>query len=100
VLGAETHRQYPTFLWRDGKKLRIQENEGGRRGVYAQERFTDEAIAYIRERRDRPFFVLLAYSSPHAELAAMDEFVRPYENVFDEKPYTGMATGEPWDKYA
>ena len=42
----EGHRQYPQFLWRDGQKLRVKENEGGKRGVYAQERFTEEAMDY------------------------------------------------------
>ncbi len=36
----EGHRQYPDMLWRDGKKLRIKANEGGRKGSYAQELFT------------------------------------------------------------
>ena len=43
---------------------------------------------------------MLAFSSPHAELAAPEEFVRPYEEAFAEMPYTGMSTGSPADKYA
>lgn len=96
----EGHRQYPQFLWRDGKKLRIPDNEGGKKGLYAQELFTDEAIGYIREERENPFFVMLAFSSPHAELAAPEEFVKPYEAVFPAKPYSGMSTGVAADSYA
>jgi len=96
----EGHRQYPQILWRDGKKLRIRENEGGKKGAYAQRLFTDEAIKYIEEERENPFCVVLAYSSPHAELAAPEEFVAPYRKVFPKKPYTGMSTGSPSDKYA
>lgn len=96
----EGHRQYPHILWRDGRKLRVQANEGGKNGAYAQELFANEAIEYIKQDRENPFFVMLAFSSPHAELAAPDEFVKPYEDVFDETPYTGMATGKPDDKYA
>jgi arylsulfatase A-like enzyme len=96
----EGHRQYPQILWRDGKKLRIEANEGGKQGAYAQELFTNEAIDYIKQERSNPFLVTLMFSSPHAELAAPEEFVRPYEQAFDEVPYTGMATGEPADKYA
>ncbi|MHC4996526.1 MAG: sulfatase-like hydrolase/transferase, partial [Planctomycetota bacterium] len=75
----EGHRQYPQILWRDGQKIRIEENAGGRRGLYAQAAFTDEAIEYIGRERENPFFVFLSYSSPHAELAAPEEFVRMYE---------------------
>lgn len=96
----EGHRQYPHFLWRDGRKLRIEQNEGGKKGAYAQELFANEAINYIEQDRENPFFVMLMFSSPHAELAAPKEFVQPYIGKFDEAPYTGMSTGEPADKYA
>ena len=96
----EGHRQYPSILWRDGKKLRIGENEGGRKGRYAQEVFTEEAISYIGQERKNPFFVMLAFSSPHAELAAPEEFVKPYEKAFPQKPYAGMSAGKPADEYA
>jgi arylsulfatase A-like enzyme len=96
----EGHRQYPQILWRDGKKIRLRENEGGKQGAYAQELFTREAIDYIRTKRDNPFFVLLAFTSPHAELGAPEKYTRQYEGRFKESPYTGMATGSPADKYA
>lgn len=96
----EGHRQYPHILWRDGTKLRIEQNEGGKKGAYAQELFANEAMEYIAEDRENPFFVMLMFSSPHAELAAPPEYVTPYEEQFAETPYTGMATGEPADQYA
>ncbi len=96
----EGHRQYPHILWRDGKKLRVEANEGGKKGAYAQELFAGEAIEYIKEDHQNPFCVTLCFSSPHAELAAPDEFVQPYESQFKETPYTGMSTGTPDDKYA
>lgn len=94
----EGHRQYPQIAWRDGVKERIRENEGGRKGAYAQELFTKEAINYIDQDRDNPFFVMLTYSSPHAELAVPAEFSEQYKMA--ETPYTGMKDGIPADKYA
>ncbi|MGB7343809.1 MAG: sulfatase-like hydrolase/transferase [Pirellulaceae bacterium] len=96
----EGHRQYPHFLWRDGKQIRVEANESAKKGAYAQELFASEAIDYINQDRDNPFFVMLAFSSPHAELAAPEEFVRPYDEMFSETPYTGMSTAQPADKYA
>ena len=93
----EGHRQYPQILWRDGRKLRIEANEGGKKGAYAQELFTQEAIDYISQEHDKPFFVMLMFTSPHAELAAPEEYMRQYENQFPETPYNGMATGAPSD---
>ncbi|MBU2883544.1 sulfatase-like hydrolase/transferase [Psychrosphaera sp. B3R10] len=94
----EGHRQYPQILWRDGQKIRIKENEGGRKGAYAQELFTNEAIDYIKQERENPFFVMLTYSSPHAELAVPAKYSDKYK--LSEKPYTGMKGGKPADKYA
>ena len=94
----EGHRQYPQIMWRDGKKIRITENEGGRKGAYAQELFTEEAINYIKQDRENPFFMMLTFSSPHAELAVPEKYSKQYE--FDEKAYSGMKGGVPSDKYA
>ncbi|WP_232824792.1 sulfatase-like hydrolase/transferase [Algibacillus agarilyticus] len=94
----EGHRQYPQIMWRDGKKIRIVENEGGRQGAYAQELFTEEAISYIKQERENPFFMMLTFSSPHAELAVPKKYSDQYE--LPETPYTGMSTGKPSDKYA
>lgn len=96
----EGHRQYPPFLWRDNHRVRIAANEGGRRGEYAQERFTDEAISYLKRPHENPFFVVLAYSSPHAELAAPKEYVSRYESRLPKSPYLGMSTESEPDRYA
>ena len=96
----EGHRQYPTFLWENDRKFTLDANLDGEKGAYAQKKFTEQTIKFIRQDRDVPFFAFLAYTSPHAELAAPKEFVDQYSGKFEETPYTGMATGEPADKYA
>lgn len=96
----EGHRQYPQILWRDGVKERIEANEGGRKRAYAQELFANEAINYIRQKHHNPFFVFLAFSSPHAELAAPEKYMKRYENQFEETPYIGMTQGKEIEKYA
>lgn len=62
--------------------------------------FTREAIRYINQPHENPFFVFLAFSSPHAELAAPPEYVQQYEGQFAATPYSGMSTGSPSDSYA
>ncbi|MFN3193757.1 MAG: sulfatase-like hydrolase/transferase [Aureliella sp.] len=96
----EGHRQYPHFLWRDGEKIRLEENEAGGKNAYAQKMFAQEAIQFIERDRDKPFLVMLTFSSPHAELAAPKKFVEPYIGEFAEEAYSGMSSGEPSDKYA
>lgn len=38
------------------------------------QRYTDEAISFIRRSKDRPFFVYLAHSMPHTRVAASPAF--------------------------
>lgn len=37
-------------------------------------RYTDEAIDFIKRKKDQPFFVYLAHTMPHVRLAASDDF--------------------------
>jgi len=89
------HRQFPIMMFRDNDMEFIGPNKGGAEEAYAQELFTDAAVDYINNQEDEtPFFMFLSYTSPHAELAAPDEFVAPYSGKFDEVNYTGMSDPE------
>lgn len=89
------HRQFPIMMFRDNDMQFIGPNKGGAEEAYAQELFTDAAVDYIDSYEDNnPFFMLLSYTSPHAELAAPEEFVAPYSGKFDENYYTGMSDPE------
>ena len=89
------HRQFPIMMFRDNDMQFIGPNKGGAEEAYAQELFTDAAVDYIDSYEDdTPFFMLLSYTSPHAELAAPKEFVAPYSGKFDETFYTGMSDPE------
>ena len=37
-------------------------------------RYTDEAVRFVQEHKDRPFFLYLAHNMPHVPLFASDEF--------------------------
>jgi arylsulfatase A-like enzyme len=75
---THAHDYYPDHLFRfdrahgyDGQ-VALTENVGGKRGLYVQDLFTSAALNFIRinkadEPNDyRPFFLLLAYTIPHA----------------------------------
>jgi len=86
------HRQFPIMMFRDNDMEFVSPNVGGAEGAYAQELFTDAAVDYIKEHDDdSPFFMLLSYTSPHAELAAPEEFVAPYSGKFEEENYPGLS---------
>ncbi len=61
------------------------------KGTYQAERITDEAVEFMHENRDRPFFVMVSYAVPHVPLQARDELIRKYA----QKPPPAGAVGHP-----
>jgi len=66
---------HPPHEWWDVPLMRdeeIIERPADQRTI--TKRYTDEAIGFIQQHKDRPFFVYLAHSMPHIPLLASDEF--------------------------
>lgn len=73
---VHAHNYYPTFLWRDEKRIQLanvvpketKEGAGAAsvRKEYSGDLFADEAIRYVERNRDRPFFLYYAPTIPHA----------------------------------
>ncbi|WP_372847193.1 sulfatase-like hydrolase/transferase [Pontiella sp.] len=56
------------------------------------ERYTDAAISFIQKNKERPFFVYLAHTMPHVDLAVSDDFAGTsagglYGDVIEELDY-------------
>ncbi len=49
----------------------------------------EKTVAFIRENKDKPFFLYLPYTGSHVSLQAPDEAVREYLGEFEETPYYG-----------
>ncbi len=85
------HNYYPEYLWRNEQKVILEGNLGGKRQQYSHDLFTAEALDFVRRHHDRPFFLYLAYTIPHAN----NELGRKTGNgmeVPDDAPYTD----KPW----
>lgn len=54
------------------------------KGFYSTDAFTDRAIQFIAERRDRnrPFFLYLAYNAPHWPIQALPEDIEKYRGKY------------------
>jgi arylsulfatase A-like enzyme len=53
----------------------------GKPGEYLTDRLTDEAVKFIRENRERPFFLYLPHYAVHTPLQAKPELVAKYERI-------------------
>lgn len=66
------HNYYPDYLWRNEEKVLIEGNVqikdgiAGEKAQYSQDLFTAEALSFLDRHRERPFFLYLAYTIPHA----------------------------------
>ena len=59
------------------------------RKVYSQDLIHEQALKFIRDNKDKPFYAMLTYTLPHAELnLPHDSIYQMYENAFEEVPYT------------
>ncbi|PCE64084.1 arylsulfatase [Sediminicola luteus] len=86
---GNAHHYYPHFLWRNTKKELIPENQGGKRGLFSHDLFTQEAKAFIKENQSRPFFLYLPYTIPHADIDVPENDRQTYLGQFPETPYKG-----------
>ncbi len=91
---AHAHWQFPDYLFRDGKKEVIKENANGKREKYSNDIFTSEALSYMNKSKDKPFFLYLAYVTPHAEMIVPDDSVwHYYKGRFKETPFVQGTQG-------
>src|SRR4051794_6430680 len=73
---GHAHNHYPDYLWRNGVKVPLPnvitpvgDNGMGyatKRVVYATDLFYQEAQEFIEKNKERPFFLYLALTTPHA----------------------------------
>jgi uncharacterized sulfatase len=71
---------WPVALWRDGQELVA--DVGIEQSSHTRE-FAEEAVAYIRKWRDRPYFIYLAHKDPH----------QPF---FPSPAFEGKSAGGPY----
>ena len=84
---SHAHNHYPEYLWRNGQKVMLEGNRNGQGTQYSHDLFTQEALEYLERERNRPFFLYLAYTLPHAELTVPEASLNSYLGKFPEKPF-------------
>ncbi len=106
----QAHTYYPVHLWQNKKKVKLNNKlvaphtkldkdvDPYKKESYAQYNLTDyaptlihrEALNFIKENREKPFFLLYASPIPHVPLQAPKKWVDYYVNKFgNEEPYLG-----------
>jgi arylsulfatase A-like enzyme len=101
---VHAHSFYPPYLIRNSEEVKLEGNRGGRSGqTYSHHVIMDEALKFIRENRDRPFFCYLPITPPHGmyDIPADDSAWKQYREADwvkdadvpqDVKNYAAMVT--------
>ncbi len=106
----QAHNFYPTHLWRNGKKEILEGNiyfkahqrlpadrdphdpasyDPYKGNIYSFDPMVEDALDFIRQNKDRPFFLYFAPTIPHLALQVPDDSLSEYEGAFPETPYSG-----------
>lgn len=94
------HNHYPTYLWNDRDKVTLPGNTDGVTGeTFSHDLFEAEALKYIREHKDGPFFLFLPFIIPHLALQVPDDSLAEYaDKLEDAAPYKGDKGYQPHPK--
>ena len=104
------HSYYPSYLWSDDKRIELDNNPAvpGHASLadgadpadpasydifkgqdYAPDRINEQALAFIRENKGRPFFLYYPTVIPHVALHVPDEELKPYlAKKWADPPFT------------
>ena len=107
---GHAHSYYPAHLWRNHEKVLLKNEPPipghGRLAPgsdpddpasyapfkgsdFAPDRMIDFALQFIRDNRDRPFFLYFPSTIPHLALHIPDDELKPYLGKWKETPFTG-----------
>jgi len=85
---GRAHRYYPAYLWYNDKKVLFPKNPS-KRTDYAHDHFTNGALNFIHKNKNKPFFLYIAYTTPHVDLDVPEDSMKPYYAKFGkESPRT------------
>jgi len=89
------HHYYPYHLWHNQDKIMLEGNKDKQTGEYGPAVIHEQALSFLEENKDNPFFMFYPSLIPHAELFAPEEYMEKYRGQFlPEKSYEGVDEGE------
>jgi len=97
------HNYYPDYIYRYGKEVELDNNVkvhhlGKNHSLdyksyigkeYVPDLMLEDALAFINNQKDKPFFLYYPLTIPHVALQATEKSLEEYKGKFDEVGYTG-----------
>lgn len=86
----EAHNFYPLHLWRNDRKVMLEGNTRGLTGKqYSHDLIETEALQFVRDHKDNPFFLYVPFTIPHLALQVPDDSLGEYTGKWDDPAYDG-----------
>lgn len=112
---AKAHNFYPEYLWENDTKVFLKNpafaahqkfpadadkndpaNYKRYQGEdYAPDLISDQAVKFVEQNKDRPFFLYYPTTVPHLALQVPEDSLAQYKNKFEETPYDGTRSYLP-----
>lgn len=106
---AKAHNNYPTYLWDNDTKVDVpnpafsahqkliagadinnRDNYKDYAGThYGMDLITDQAVKFVEQNREKPFFLYYPTIVPHLALQVPGDSLGEYEGKLDDSPYDG-----------
>jgi len=83
----KAHVYYTDYLWDNNDKVYLKENAKGGKKIYSHDLISHRALKFIEHNSDRPFFLYVPFTIPHAELHVPEDSMKPYLNLKEADPY-------------
>lgn len=104
------HNYYPTHLWKNREKDFLEGNEyffphqkfpedkdpfdkasyeDYKGQTYSMDSMVAEALAFIKQNKENPFFLYLPFPVPHVSIQVPEDSLKEYEGAFPDTPYLG-----------
>jgi arylsulfatase len=90
------HSHYPTYIWRNDKRIELKDNDGKAGKHYTQDMFEAEALAFIERNKSGPFFLYLPFIVPHVAVQVPEDSLAEYKGKLGDDPaYDGKKGYQP-----
>lgn len=84
------HNHYPKYLYRNDQREALEGNTAGLTGKhYSHDLFEKEALAFIEQQREKPFFLYLPFTIPHLALQVPEDSLEQYTGHWEDPAYDG-----------
>lgn len=84
---SKAHNYYPDHLWENDTRVDFAGNTPNNFSDYSADLIQQKALSFIKTQKDKPFFLFLSYTLPHAALQVPlgDSLFAKYRKLFNEE---------------